>query len=117
MDTITDTVGVIAVDMYGNIAAGSSSGGIGMKHPGRVGPAALIGIGTHVVPIDPTDPEKTTVAAVTSGTGEHIASTFAASTCALRLYYGQRMGRAGCFDNVSDEEAISAMLKKEFERK
>jgi hypothetical protein len=24
------------------------------------------------------------------------------------------MGRAGCFDNVGDEEAISAMIKKEF---
>lgn len=114
MDTITDTVGVIAVDMFGHIAAGSSSGGIGMKHRGRVGPAALIGIGTHVIPVDPTDPEETTVAAVTSGTGEHIASSFGASTCASRLYYSQRMGRAGCFDNVGDEEAISAMIKKEF---
>lgn len=113
-DTVTDTVGAIAVDMYGNIAAGSSSGGIGMKHRGRVGPAALIGIGTHVVPVDPTDPEQTAVAAVTSGTGEHIATTFGAMTCSTRIYYGQRMGRAGCFDVVSEEEAISAMIKNEF---
>lgn len=116
-DTITDTVGAIAVDMFGNIAAGSSSGGIGMKHRGRVGPAALIGIGTHVIPVDPSDPEETTVAAVTSGTGEHIASTFGASTCSSRLYYSQRMGQAGCFDNVSEEEAISAMIRNEFARK
>ncbi|KAL9038813.1 MAG: hypothetical protein Q9180_002903, partial [Flavoplaca navasiana] len=40
-DDITDTVGAIAVDCLGNIAAGSSSGGIGMKHRGRIGPAAL----------------------------------------------------------------------------
>ncbi|KAJ6113210.1 nucleophile aminohydrolase [Penicillium capsulatum] len=59
-----------------------------MKHRGRVGPAALIGIGTHVMPIDPTD--QTTVATVTSGTGEHIASSLAAQTCAMRLYFGQR---------------------------
>ncbi|KAJ5159946.1 uncharacterized protein N7482_006950 [Penicillium canariense] len=113
-DLITDTVGAIAVDMFGNIAAGSSSGGIGMKHRGRVGPAALIGIGTHVMPIDPTDPEETSVAAVTSGTGEHIASTFAASTCSSRVYYSQRMDHAGSFNNVTEEEAISAMITKEF---
>lgn len=45
-DLIVDTVGAVAIDQYGNIAAGSSSGGIGMKHAGRVGPAALVGVGT-----------------------------------------------------------------------
>lgn len=113
-DSITDTVGAIAIDMFGNIAAGSSSGGIGMKHRGRVGPAALIGIGTHVIPVDPTDSERTTTAVVTSGTGEHIASTLAASTCANRIYYSQKMGRAGVFEQVTEDEAIGAMIKQEF---
>ena len=113
-DCITDTVGAIAIDQWGNIAAGSSSGGIGMKHRGRVGPAALIGIGTHVMPVDPSDPERTTTAVVTSGTGEHISSTFAASTCASRIYYGQKMGSAGVFVQVPEEEAIHAMIENEF---
>ncbi|KAJ5690321.1 hypothetical protein N7462_004713, partial [Penicillium macrosclerotiorum] len=113
-DAVNDTVGAIAIDKFGNIAAGSSSGGIGMKHRGRVGPAALIGIGTHVIPADPSDPEQTTVAAVTSGTGEHIASTFAASTAATRVYYSQRMGSAGSFENVTEDEALRAMVIKEF---
>ncbi|KAJ6036879.1 hypothetical protein N7540_001158 [Penicillium herquei] len=113
-DWITDTVGAIAVDQYGNIAAGSSSGGIGMKHRGRIGPAALIGIGTHVAPMDPTDANRTSVAVVASGTGEHIASSFAASTCAQRIYYSQRMGNGGVFEDVTEEEAISAMLQNEF---
>ncbi|KAJ5697710.1 hypothetical protein N7488_011394 [Penicillium malachiteum] len=113
-DWITDTVGAIAVDRYGNIAAGSSSGGIGMKHRGRIGPAALIGIGTHVAPVDPTDANRTSVAVVASGTGEHITSSFAASTCAQRLYYSQRMGNGGVFDDVTEEEAIAAMLQHEF---
>lgn len=116
-DAITDTVGAIAVDIHGNIAAGSSSGGIGMKHRGRVGPAALIGIGTHVIPVDPTDPDQTSVAVVTSGTGEHIATTFAASTCAQRVYYNQRKTAGGIFQDVPEEEAIASMIKNEFVRK
>jgi taspase (threonine aspartase 1) len=113
-DCITDTVGAIAIDRWGNIAAGSSSGGIGMKHRGRVGPAALIGIGTHIMPVDPSDPDRTTTAVVTSGTGEHITSTSAASTCASRIYYGQKMGEAGVFMHVPEEEAINAMIQNEF---
>ncbi|XHG04780.1 hypothetical protein AWENTII_008028 [Aspergillus wentii] len=113
-DHITDTVGAIAVDRYGNIAAGSSSGGIGMKHRGRVGPAALVGIGTNIIPADPNDPEKTFVATVTSGTGEHIATTMAASTCALRVYYSQRKCEDGAFEYVSEDEAIREMIKSDF---
>lgn len=32
-----DTVGVVVVDREGNVAAAVSSGGLAMKHPGRVG--------------------------------------------------------------------------------
>ncbi|KAK4870504.1 hypothetical protein LT330_004852 [Penicillium expansum] len=113
-DTITDTVGAIAIDKYGNIAAGSSSGGIGMKHRGRIGPAALIGIGTHVIPRDLTDPDGTTCAVVTSGTGELIASTLAASTCAQRMYYSQKMGDNGVFTPVMEEDALKSWMKREF---
>ncbi|KAJ5098382.1 hypothetical protein N7532_005383 [Penicillium argentinense] len=113
-DAITDTVGAIAVDRYGNIAAGSSSGGIGMKHRGRIGPAALIGIGTHVIPVDPEDPDETAVAAVTSGTGEHIASSFAASTSAARVYHCQKMNGNSHSEQVTEEEALSAMITNEF---
>lgn len=114
---VTDTVGAIAIDKWGNIAAGSSSGGIGLKQPGRVGPAALIGVGTHVIPVDPTDPEEICAAAVTSGTGEQLATTFAAHTCAQRVYFSQKMGDAGTFTECTEEEALEAAIKKEFRSK
>lgn len=105
-DMITDTVGAIAVDEKGNIAAGSSSGGIGMKHRGRMGPAALVGIGTAVVPCHPDDPERVSVATVTSGTGEHMATTMASQTCAERIYGNTRQGPYGRDVEEWDEDAI-----------
>lgn len=105
-DQITDTIGAIAIDDKGHIAAGSSSGGIGMKHQGRLGPAALVGIGTAVVPFSEDDEEGITVAAVTSGTGEHMATTMASQRCAERIYRGVRKGVGGGEVQDDDEDAI-----------
>jgi beta-aspartyl-peptidase (threonine type) len=41
------TVGAVAVDRAGNLAAGTSTGGILNKLPGRVGDSPLIGAGTY----------------------------------------------------------------------
>ncbi|RXG41651.1 hypothetical protein VDGE_07505 [Verticillium dahliae] len=95
-----------AIDDAGHIAAGSSSGGIGMKHCGRLGPAALVGIGTAVVPSDPSDPEGISVATVTSGTGEHMATTMASQRCAERIYSGTRRGVHGRDVQEDDEDLI-----------
>ncbi|KAL9032544.1 MAG: hypothetical protein Q9214_007923, partial [Letrouitia sp. 1 TL-2023] len=113
-DCIRDTVGAIAVDCLGNIAAASSSGGIGMKHKGRVGPAALVGIGTAVIPVDSEDPQKTSVATVTSGTGEHMATTMAASTCASRLYTLTRKSQHGGSEATDEDSAIKAFVERDF---
>jgi len=40
------TVGVVAVDVNGNISAGTSTGGMSNKLPGRIGDAPIIGAGT-----------------------------------------------------------------------
>lgn len=112
-DIITDTVGAIAIDMFGNIACAASSGGIGMKHRGRVGPAALVSIGAAVIPCDDDDPEGKTVATVASGTGEHMTTTMAAALCSERIYQSQRKLR-GQYESCMEEEAIAGFIKTDF---
>ncbi|KAF2447719.1 N-terminal nucleophile aminohydrolase [Karstenula rhodostoma CBS 690.94] len=113
-DHITDTVGAVAVDGWGNIACAASSGGIGMKYRGRVGPAALVGVGTAVIPKDPDDPDETCVATVTSGTGEHMATTMAATVCAERLYQSVKKQKGGEYAEVTEDEALRSMIENEF---
>lgn len=112
-DVVTDTVGAIAVDLYGNIACAASSGGIGMKHRGRIGPAALVNIGAAVVPDDPDDSEHVTVATVTSGTGEHMATTNAARLCSDRIYEGVMKTGSGLVQ-CTEEQAINKFIEKDF---
>jgi len=42
-----DTVGAVAVDKEGNVAAATSTGGISLKVPGRIGDSPLIGCGNY----------------------------------------------------------------------
>ena len=46
-DDSHDTVGAVALDQYGNLAAGTSTGGTLNKAPGRVGDSSLIGCGCY----------------------------------------------------------------------
>jgi beta-aspartyl-peptidase (threonine type) len=59
-----DTVGAIALDFAGNLAAGTSTGGMPFKPAGRVGDSPFIGAGLYA--------DNTTGAASTSGHGERI---------------------------------------------
>ncbi|KAF1989287.1 N-terminal nucleophile aminohydrolase [Aulographum hederae CBS 113979] len=114
-DLITDTVGAIAIDMNGNIACGASSGGIGMKYRGRVGPAALVGVGASVVPVNVEDKDKTTVATVTSGTGEHMATTMAATVCSEHLYHVVRKTKGGLVEKAdTDDEVMKMVIQNDF---
>lgn len=57
-----DTVGAVAVDAHGDIAAATSTGGTLNKAPGRVGDSSLIGCGCYA--------DNLTAAASTTGWGE-----------------------------------------------
>lgn len=57
-----DTVGALALDRHGNIAAATSTGGTLNKAPGRVGDSSLIGCGCYA--------DNETAAASTTGWGE-----------------------------------------------
>jgi beta-aspartyl-peptidase (threonine type) len=59
-----DTVGAIALDRAGNLAAGTSTGGMPFKPPGRVGDSPFIGAGLYA--------DNETGAASTTGHGERI---------------------------------------------
>jgi L-asparaginase / beta-aspartyl-peptidase len=41
------TVGAVAMDMAGNLCAGTSTGGTFFKHPGRIGDSPIIGCGCY----------------------------------------------------------------------
>ena len=44
-----DTVGAVAIDRQGGLAAGSSTGGISYKLPGRVGDSPIVGAGLYAL--------------------------------------------------------------------
>ncbi|ODQ52067.1 N-terminal nucleophile aminohydrolase [Saitoella complicata NRRL Y-17804] len=94
---VSDTVGAVAMDLSGNLAAACSSGGIVHKHVGRVGPAAVAGSGLWV---------EDNVAVVCSGNGEEILDTILASKCASRLNHME--------GGVYEEEAVKQVMERDF---
>jgi len=81
------TVGAVARDAAGNLAAGTSTGGITAKRPGRVGDTPVVGAGVFA--------DNGSCAVSTTGTGEVFIRFTAASEIAARVKYGgQALARA-----------------------
>lgn len=47
MKGLGDTVGALAMDSQGNLAAGDSTGGVSLKLPGRIGDSPILGAGLY----------------------------------------------------------------------
>lgn len=75
-----DTVGALAIDDEGNVAAGCSSGGIILKLSGRIGQASSYGAGSWAQKIG-----SHSVAACTTGNGEYLIKTLLAREICIDL--------------------------------
>jgi len=86
-ETRFGTVGVVVKDNCGNLAAGTSTGGLTAKRWGRVGDTPIIGAGTYA------DNHYCAVSA--TGTGEYfIRATVARDICARREFTGETIQEA-----------------------
>jgi len=85
--SLLGTVGAVALDRQGHLAAATSTGGLTNKHYGRVGDSPLIGAGTYA--------EDGVCAVSATGVGEYfIRYTAAADVCARIKYRSEHLERA-----------------------
>ncbi len=81
------TVGALALDANGNIAAGTSTGGMTLKRYGRVGDSPIIGAGTYA--------DNNSCAVSATGHGEYFMRlTIARDICAQVEYGGKTVNAA-----------------------
>lgn len=74
------TVGCVALDTHGNLAAGTSTGGLSMKRFGRVGDSPIIGAGTYA--------DNQTCAISGTGVGELFIRNAVCYDVIARMRYG-----------------------------
>ena len=88
------TVGVVAMDAHGNIAAGTSTGGTTGKRWGRVGDAPIIGAGTYA--------QNGVCGVSATGTGEFFIRVGVARDICARMQFNGESAQAAA-DNVMAE--------------
>lgn len=92
------TVGAVARDRYGNLAAATSTGGQKGKLPGRVGDSPIIGAGNYA--------DNDSCAVSCTGWGEEFIRT------ALAAYIGFLVGRQGLKAQATAQVAIEYLVAK-----
>jgi len=85
------TVGAVALDRYGNLAAATSTGGMTNKRYGRVGDAPIIGAGTYA--------DNKTVAISCTGWGEYFIRLVMAKSISDMMEFG-KMGLKTATDEM-----------------
>ncbi len=93
----SDTVGAVALDREGNLAAGTSTGGTPNKYPGRVGDSPLVGSGGYA--------DNLTGAASATGAGEALMRIVISKTACDLIAAGK-----------SAQEAADAVIRLLHER-
>ncbi|MBQ0214349.1 isoaspartyl peptidase/L-asparaginase [Proteus vulgaris] len=88
------TVGAVALDQHGNLAAGTSTGGMTNKRYGRVGDSPIIGAGNYA--------DNETVAVSATGSGEMFIRTLTAFNIAAQVKY-QNLPLETAAQNALDE--------------
>jgi isoaspartyl peptidase/L-asparaginase-like protein (Ntn-hydrolase superfamily) len=87
------TVGAVALDTNGRLAAATSTGGLLGKTPGRVGDTPIIGAGLWA---------DERVAVCSTGQGEYFLRTNAAADVSSRVRYGKQALRAAAEGSLED---------------
>lgn len=88
------TVGAVALDQQGNLAAATSTGGTTNKRPGRIGDSPVIGAGTYA--------NNTTCAISATGDGEYF----------IRAVVGHEVSTLIEYRGMSVQAAADAVIKK-----
>lgn len=91
------TVGVVALDKQGNIAAGTSTGGLTAKRWGRVGDSPIIGAGTYA--------SNASCAVSGTGTGEYF----------IRLGVAREVCNLVQYKHETLQQAVDEVIHKELE--
>ena len=89
------TVGAAALDQKGNLAAGTSTGGMTNKQWGRIGDAPLIGCGTFA--------DNQVVAVSTTGHGEYFIRTAAAHAVYGRMRWGKESLQSATYNVIFEQ--------------
>ena len=96
-DLATGTVGCVALDRHGDLAAATSTGGVFGKLPGRVGDCPIPGSGTWA---------DTRVAVSCTGAGEMFIRAAVAAQVAHRLRFGGEALESACLAALDEVRAM-----------
>ncbi len=89
------TVGAVALDIHGDLAAATSTGGMTNKRFGRIGDSPIIGAGTYA--------DNKTGAVSCTGWGEYFIRLVMAKTICDRMEYGQQSLKEAADDMILRE--------------